>query len=504
MKPRTFNPTSSAWNKFRAKTNNRARGLMFAVALIMGVFILGAIAQPETGAGAGATLAAASLVALPFAKRQGSLERMYKDDPAPPGAGMLSAEAEKSILDKVKEVVKAQIDSLAAKGLPPDKQKAFDDFFAGDLSKAKTMADLQTMSAQLEELGLKMISSQEKAKGERAPGFFSALKTAWADSKSEIDAIVSSGGKMEKPLIIDIKAAIVMGEDNTIGSGTTQTSNTTFTGIISIIRQRILTYLQNVSVGSTTSKIVYWIEETDPQGTPIFIGEGDSKTQLSIKYVEQTATVKKIAVYGKVTTEMMADLGQLISYIKNNLMKRMDIVVEEQLFTGNNVGDNLQGVIPLATAFSAPASLALQVPGANEYDVLEAIALQSKLAYGLPNVTFINPVTRTKMLLLKDTMGQYIYPRWASPDAMTVAGMRIVESVTMAEGDFVGGDFTVVNVLIREGVTIQIGLDGNDFTNNVKTILMEQRLVQFVSANDVQVLVKGSFATAKAALVEPT
>jgi hypothetical protein len=46
-------------------------------------------------------------------------------------------------------------------------------------------------------------------------------------------------------------------------------------------------------------------------------------------------------------------------------------------------------------------------------------------------------------------------------------------------------------------MTMQIGLDGNDFTNNVKTILVEQRLVQFVSANDTQVLVKGTFAVAK-------
>jgi hypothetical protein len=47
---------------------------------------------------------------------------------------------------------------------------------------------------------------------------------------------------------------------------------------------------------------------------------------------------------------------------------------------------------------------------------------------------------------------------------------------------------------------VQIGLDGNDFINNKKTILLEQRLVQFVSANDTAVLVKGTFAAAKALL----
>jgi hypothetical protein len=46
-------------------------------------------------------------------------------------------------------------------------------------------------------------------------------------------------------------------------------------------------------------------------------------------------------------------------------------------------------------------------------------------------------------------------------------------------------------------MNIQIGLDGNDFTKNLKTIIVEQELVQFVSANDTQVLVKGTFAAAK-------
>jgi hypothetical protein len=70
--------------------------------------------------------------------------------------------------------------------------------------------------------------------------------------------------------------------------------------------------------------------------------------------------------------------------------------------------------------------------------------------------------------------------------------------------DFIGGDLSVVNVLFRQGMRVQIGLDGNDFINNKKTILLEQRLVQFVSANDAQTIIKGSFATAKALLEATT
>lgn len=497
-----FNPTSSAWNRFRAKKNKQLRVFGTLILMLCATAILGAVLQPETGAGAGVTAVAAGMVAIPFLKKNGGMDRLYNTEGGGGGGGKLSAEAEKSILDKVKEVVNEAIEKKAKEpGASDDDIKKFKEFY-NVLDGAKTMKDIVDMQKNLEELGLQLKSSQEQAQTKKK-GFFAALQDEWTKNKETIQKM-ADGDKETKSVVLDVKAAIVMGEDNTIGSGTTQHSLTTFTGIISTIRLRVLTYLANVSVGTTTNKIVYWIEETDPQGTPIFIGEGDAKTQLSIKYVEKTATVKKIGVYGKVTTEMLADLGQLIAYIQNNLMKRMDIVTEDQLLDGNGAGDNLQGVIPLATAFAAPASLALSVQDANEYDVIEAVALQSKIAFGMPNVIFVHPATKSKMKLLKDSQGAYIYPRWASEDAMTVAGMRVVDTQAITEGEFVGGDFTVVNVLIRENATIQIGLDGNDFTNNIKTMLMEQRLVQFVSANDTQVLVKGTFAAAITALNDPS
>jgi hypothetical protein len=54
--------------------------------------------------------------------------------------------------------------------------------------------------------------------------------------------------------------------------------------------------------------------------------------------------------------------------------------------------------------------------------------------------------------------------------------------------------------MFSDYLSVQIGMDGNDFTKNKKTILVEQELVQFVSANDTQVLVKGDIATAITAL----
>jgi HK97 family phage major capsid protein len=356
------------------------------------------------------------------------------------------------------------------------------------------------IAKQVDALELKL-KSQSDAKELKNVSFGDALVKAIDSKKDEINAIVKADGKQTEPLRFTIeKAAITMGVDNTIGSGSTQISITQNTGIISVIRGRLEKYLANVSVGATGSNRVMWIEETDEQGTPIFIGEGDGKTQLSVKYVEQTASVKKIAVYGKVTTEMLADANFLASYITNNLVKRVNLKTEDQLWSGDGTGDNLTGLKTKATAFSAGA-LANQVATANEFDVLTAIALQVNVANGVPVAVGVHPSTVAKMKALKSTTGEPLYKQYTDfMGEMVVNGLRIVETTAVTAGEFIGGDTTVANVLFRESVNVQVGLDGNDFTNNLKTILVEQRLVQFVSANDTPVIVKGTFAAAKALL----
>jgi HK97 family phage major capsid protein len=368
-------------------------------------------------------------------------------------------------------------------------------------SKNHTPEDYETVKAELVKITNKLTAMEEKpAKEEGFATLEGAIKAALVAKKSEIDEIVKNGGKQSASLEIVIKSPIDMGVGNTIGSGSTQVTITQNTGIISPIRKRELRYLAEVSVGSIGTSRALWIEETDEQGNPIFIAEGAGKTQLSVKYVEKTEPVKKIAVFGKVTTEMMADLPQLISYIQNNIMKRLDIKTETDLFTGDGIGENIKGLSTFATAFSA-GSLALAIPDANELDVIEAVALQVKVAFGEPKSLFIHPSTLSKIKLIKDSEGRPIWKDYVTTNGMmNVSGLNLIETIAVTAGEFIGGDTTVANVLFRSEMGIVIGLDGNDFTNNKKTMLAEKRLVQFVSANDAPVLVKGVFATAITAI----
>ncbi len=398
---------------------------------------------------------------------------------------------EKSITEQeVEQKMKAAISEIKLKD--GDKDVLLFDFVKGmDEAMAKLSAKVEAKIAITDE-GYK--------------SFKQAFDEAYKTKETEIKEAVN--GNQKAPIFLDVKAAVTIGDGNTIGAATSDSAySLTFnTGIISAIRKRILTYMSNVSVGSMTGDRAMWIEELDEQGTPIFIAEGASKTQLSVRYEERDKKAKKIAVSAKVTTEMMADLPQLYSYVVNNLVKRLEIVKEDQLFNGNDTGENLKGILSYATPFNG-STLAGLIPAPTVFDVLNAFILQVQKAFGNATGIFIEPGYTAEMISTKTSTNEYTSPLAAlftvdMNGIMRFRGVPLIETTALSGSgsDFVGGDLSAVQVRQRQGLTVQIGLDGNDFTNNVKTIIAEERLVQFVSANDTQVLVKGDFASAKTIL----
>jgi len=415
----------------------------------------------------------------------------------------LSPEAEKEIDVLVDKKLKGFIPAIdPATATKEDFAKINEMIVKSNQEITKSKDDINKLSEQLDAAQAALKAGVDK-KSDEYVSLEVAIKDAFKAKAKEIADIVKAGGRQTEPLVLEVgtKAAVDLTVANTIGAGTTQYSITQNTGKISKIRQREEKYLSMVSVGSITSPRALWIEEQDEQGTPIFIAEGTTKTQISVKYVEKTAEVRKIPVYGKVTTEMMADTPQLISYIQNNMVKRVSLATESALIDGDGLGDNLKGFNAYATAFNAGV-LAGTIQFANEFDVIRAIALQVELGKGIANALYMHPTDWAKAQLIKDENGRPLWKEYLIPgtEKVVINGMEILTTLALDAGEFAGGDMTVVNVLYRDGLTVQIGLSGDDFINNKKTILVEQRLVQFVSANDTQVLVKGDFTTAKAAL----
>lgn len=300
------------------------------------------------------------------------------------------------------------------------------------------------------------------------------------------------------------KAVVDMSVTNTIGAGSTQVSITQNTGIISGVRHRKMQYLNSVNVGTATSSKAMWVEETTEQGTAVFVAEAATKTNLSVLYVEKTAPIQKIAVYGKVTTEMIADTPQLVNYVGKNLAARLEVKIEDQLYSGNNAGANLNGVTNVATAFSV-TNLTHPITAANEFDVLVGAMAQAEIAFCQTNLIFVHPSTLQGMKGLKAaTTNEPLWKEYcdylSTDNGLSINGARIVATPMVTAGDFLAIDTSVINVLFREGINVRMVASGDDPINNKMTVIVEARLAQFISANDTPGIIKGTFSTAKTAL----
>lgn len=392
------------------------------------------------------------------------------------------------------EVIKALEEKLESKGFA---SKSDVEAIKASIEELKSANDVTAIKEAITAIETKIAALNEPAQTPKTFKSFGEALNAALDANKE--AIIESIDKRGASVNMVIKDVVTVGENNTLFGGASASHYllTAFTGVISKVRSRVSRYLGLVSVGTINNRVAMWVEEYDEQGTPIFIAEGATKTPVSVLYKEKEAKVQKIAVTTKVTMEMLRDLPQLASYIQSNLLRRIEVATITELFAGN--GTMLNGLFGYATAFTGGG---LTTPTPSYADVFRALALQVELAFGTATAVFVNPEILAAMDVEKSVDGIYLLPPFKSADGREVAGMELIPDVALVGSayDFVGGDLSVVNVRFREGLTIEIGEDGNDFSKNLKTIRAEQHLVQFVSANDTQVLVKGVMADAITAI----
>ena len=415
-------------------------------------------------------------------------------------------------IDAVKAVIAEAGEALKTKAINAEAKanEAFEkaESLLKSLDNVLTKSEAQEMQKQLDALDIAMQKGAVE-KEVKSEDFRSAFVKAYEPIQKEIARLKSEpNARLKAPLTFEINEktvgsiSLASTISNVASSG--QVTISEFTGVVSPIRQRLLTYLSNVSVGAIGTQYAVWVEEYDQEGTPVFIGEGIEKTALDVQYKEQRAKVEKIGVHMKVTMELLEDAAYLASYIQQNGVKRVETVIENQLFTGNGTSPQLQGLLSKSTTFTG-GSMAGGVEAASNWDVIHGIIAQVRAANGSVNGIFVETGQYHLMLSEKDLDKNYILPAGVTFDAqggINAWGVRIIptNALTGTAADFVGGDLSVINVRLRSGLQVAIGESGDDFIDNLKTVRIEQRLVQFISANDVPVLVKGTFDAAKAIL----
>jgi HK97 family phage major capsid protein len=319
---------------------------------------------------------------------------------------------------------------------------------------------------------------------------------AYADSIDEIKNAVEKGGKIN----LETK-------DTTITNNYEGTyALTDFdTEVDRTVRKRY-GILENSNTGSTTGKFVTYVQQTADSSVG-WTAEGKPKTEGEPAWEEISEEVKKIASYVKVSKEMLEDLSFIRAEINNDLMLSVKEGIENALIAG--VPGSINGLLDVGMGLPAfgAGPFALSVPNANITDLLRIVMAQIEAANFTPTHVIMNPQDIAELQITKGTDATYTYPMYLPTQdglgEMRVAGMRVISSTYIAQDKYVVGDLSKLNIRFRDNIAMSVGLDQDDFTKNMVTILAEARLVSYVKKNQKPAFVVGTISTDVAAILKP-
>jgi len=360
-------------------------------------------------------------------------------------------------------------------------------------SELDSVKSLEAKSQELEktiakfEGRLEAMSEKAVQKKESAPkSIGEAITKTYSDNLDKIKEAVEKGGKIN----LDVKTTTI-GEDYTGDYALTDFD----TEVDRIVRKRE-GILDAVNRGTTSSKFVTYVTQgKDVSEAPAWTREGTAKTESEPTWEEISEEVKKIASYVKVSKEMLEDLSFIRGEINQDLLAQLNEGIEDAMLNGAG-GTSITGLLGAGLPVFNAGAFAGAVASANISDVLRVAKGQIESQNFSPTHVVLNPADVTALQLTKGTDGTYTYPMYIPMDgSMVVAEMKVVSSTFIAQDSYIVGDMSKVNVKFRNNLALSVGLDSDDFTKNMITILAEARLVQYIKKNQRGAFVVGTLST---------
>jgi hypothetical protein len=229
-------------------------------------------------------------------------------------------------------------------------------------------------------------------------------------------------------------------------------------GVVAVGNYGAVPLVLAVEVKPTTAGIYYWnrVEAvTAPALGAKQASEGAAKANVELKSTPVSSTLETYAAYEKVSLQSLQDQDGLLAAV-------------EALLTG--------AVLRAAdadawTAFAAGATAV--TPDADGVSTIVKTAALIAANGGSGIRAVLNPVDYAAMMLAKaDTSGNWmgLPPGVEMPGIVQSGGVPSGKLLVTASSD---GAF----VALRQNVEAAVGLDGNDWTLNLRTALVEARMV---------------------------
>lgn len=271
---------------------------------------------------------------------------------------------------------------------------------------------------------------------------------------------------------VRVKATLTTLTTDAAGSVGDGIPTTRLPGVLEL-PQRRLTIRDLISSGDMDGGTLEYVQETGFTNNAGMVAEGAAKPSSDIQLDLKNTSAKVIAHWMKASRQALDDVSQLRSMIDQRLIYGLKYKEEGQILNGDGTGQNLHGIIPQATAYSAefvPAS-------ATAIDTMRLAMLQAALAEFPATGHVMHPTDWARIELTKDGDGRYIIGNPQGTLTPTLWSLPVVATQAMSVDKFLTGAFQLgAQLFDRWQARVELGFENDDFTKNLVTILAEERV----------------------------
>lgn len=359
--------------------------------------------------------------------------------------------------DAVKEIAERAL-SMAEKG---------ETFTAEDKARAdEALTGMNGLKAQFEDMEQKLSrgmagGDEQKSIGEQfvdSEGFKSFAGTAFSKNAGGAD--------------MRVKATLTSATTDAAGSVGAAVQTTRLPGILEL-PQRRMTIRDLITPGRMDGNSLEYVRETGFTNNAAIVAEGALKPSSDLKFDLVNTSAKVIAHWMKASRQILSDVSQLSSTIDQRLLYGLAYAEEQQILNGDGTGQNLNGIVPQATAFAPAFTPDMETP----IDRIRLAMLQAALAEFPATGSVLHPTDWATIELTKDTTGRHIIGNPQGTAQPTLWGLPVVATQAMAQGKFLAGAFRLgAQLFDRWDARVETGYVDDDFIRNLVTILAEERL----------------------------
>jgi hypothetical protein len=219
------------------------------------------------------------------------------------------------------------------------------------------------------------------------------------------------------------------------------------------------------------------------------------------EWQERKAPVKEVALFWKMSKRLAQNAPSVVSDFRVHANELVEQKIDDEVLAGDGLGDNLNGVAELASAFVVPTQLAGYYQDANIYDVIMAMATKIRLGNYKGQITAVlNTVWKAKMQGIKNADGDYIVPPFVTQDGNNVGEVSVVFTNKIDDESILVGDLKNFKVVISQNIEYYEGYENDDFRKNLMSKKLEAFLGTYLPSSLTNSIIYDDIATVLTAI----